>query len=477
MKIRLAGYNVDLDHLKKLIGDRTFELTPETFSAAYARISRSPKPISELRKIARKEIAKAREQNRRVIFEMGHHSVAEHAVFNFDIMNISRLAVEYLESHRLMSYTEASQRYIRWHSQFIVPEEIKKTKFLKPFLKTIETQIQGYDVLSEKLKSFETKLTKPIEDARYVTSLAMTTQLGATMNARNLELVIRRCAASKINEVRMLGKKLFDCAVKIAPSILLFYQKTNYDSKTYDELKKSYQQIGKLSKAKSETNSICRLVDYTKDADEKLIAVLIHKTSNMSFPLAMRQTLSLNSNQKLEIVKTAFKYANFYDAALREFEHIYLTFELILSASCFAQLKRHRMATISTQDYDLNLGVTIPESIKLAKQLDLFNKIIEKTEKTYEKIHKELPHIAPYILTQAHRRRVLLTLNIRELYHIARLRMDQTAQWDIRELSRKMVEQAQKVMPISLAFCCAKDQYDTFYQKYFKESLCQEKQR
>ncbi|MEO0092485.1 MAG: FAD-dependent thymidylate synthase [candidate division WOR-3 bacterium] len=466
MQVILAGYNVDLDQLKDLIGNKALELTPEVFSAAYARISRSPKSIPELRKIARREIANARDQNRRIIFEMGHHSIAEHAVFNFDIMDISRFCVEDLESHRLMSFTEASQRYIRWHSKFIIPEEIRKTQLLKSFLDTIKMQIEGYNLLAEKLKPFETHLAKPIEDARYVTPLAMATQLGVTMNARNLELVIRRCASSNIQEVRVLGKKLFDCAVRVAPSILLFYEKTDYDSKTYEELTHLHKKFLK-SKKQPESDSLCKLVDYTKDADDKLIATLIHKTSNFSFQTAWKETVKLNEKQKLEVIKSTFKYANFYDTTLREFEHIYLTFELILSAACFAQLKRHRMATITVQSYDPNLGVTVPESIKSIKQIALFNKIIETTEKTYDKLYRKLPHIAPYILTQAHRRRVLLTVNIRELYHIARLRMDQTAQWDIRQLATSMVEQAQKVAPISLTFCCAKDQYETVSNKYF----------
>ncbi|MCX8014771.1 MAG: FAD-dependent thymidylate synthase, partial [candidate division WOR-3 bacterium] len=165
MRVILAGYNVDLDGLKQ----KEPILTPETFSAAYARISRSPNPIPKLRAIARSEIKKAREQNRRIIFEMGHHSIAEHAVFNFDIIGISRFAVEHLESHRLNSYTEASQRYIKLSSNFLIPEEIKKTELLPLFLKTIELQNQTYHLLSEKLKPLETKLAKAIEDARYIT--------------------------------------------------------------------------------------------------------------------------------------------------------------------------------------------------------------------------------------------------------------------------------------------------------------------
>lgn len=495
MYIILAGYNIDLDALK----DKKSVLTPETFSSAYARISRSPKSVSELRAIARKEITKAREQNRRIIFEMGHHAVAEHSVFNFDIMDISRYAIEHLESHRLMSYTEASQRYIEWNSKFVIPYELKKSKLLPQFLRTIKIQNNAYQTLVKKLKPYETKLAKPIEDARYVTSLAMQTQLGATMNARNLELLIRRCASSDISEVRILGEKLYNLVIKIAPSIILFYEPTEYDKKTYSELKEIYHRFTPPLLTKGEgcstkessllyypykkgrgapetrgehrekTDISCKLIDYTADGDDKIIAGIIHRVSNISFIDALKQVKKLSYSRKLEYIKKSFQYANLYDATLREFEHSYLTFELIVSAACFGQLKRHRIATITAQDYDLNLGVTLPETIRQGGQTDLFNRVIEMTEKTYKKIYKELPQVTPYILTQSHRRRVLLTVNIRELYHIARLRMDATAQWDIRDITNKMLEQAQKVMPLSLLFCGAKDRFDLTHQKYFPD--------
>ena len=52
MKVILAGYNTDTEN---------GSTTPETISAAYARISRDPAPITELRKQSSQEI----EQNRR----------------------------------------------------------------------------------------------------------------------------------------------------------------------------------------------------------------------------------------------------------------------------------------------------------------------------------------------------------------------------------------------------------------------------
>ena len=91
VQIYLAGFNVDAEVISELTkGKERSDVTPETLSAAYARISRDPRPVDELRKIARQEVEKARKSNSNIIFKMGHHSVAEHAVFNFDLIGVSR---------------------------------------------------------------------------------------------------------------------------------------------------------------------------------------------------------------------------------------------------------------------------------------------------------------------------------------------------------------------------------------------------
>ena len=97
-----------------------------------------------------------------------------------------------------------------------------------------------------------------------------------------------------------------------------------------------------------------------------------------------------------------------YDAAPREFEHAGLTFELVISATCFAQVKRHRMATITVQNYDPALGVTIPPSIAAVGMETPFREICARTEETWEQIRRIVPAAAAYILTNAHRRRVMI---------------------------------------------------------------------
>ena len=125
----------------------------------------------------------------------------------------------------------------------------------------------------------------------------------------------------------------------------------------------------------------------------------------------------------------------FYDFPLREFEYAGLTFAAEISASCFAQLKRHRMATLTAQNYDPALGVSVPPSFAEVGAVREFRKLVEKTNATHRRLKEKVGEAADYVLTNAHRRRVLLKVNVRELYHISRLREDPTAQWEIRKLA------------------------------------------
>jgi flavin-dependent thymidylate synthase len=483
MKVILAGYNVDrevIEELKRHSPPRQ-DITPETLSASYARISRDPRPVDELRAVARREVEKARRSNQNIIFKMGHHSVAEHAVFNFDIIGVSRLAIEEIEKFRLCSYTEKSQRYITLKDDFVVPEEIKKANKEEIFVSAIRAQNALYHKLCAKLKPYFFEKNRELaknpknhpllegwakEDSRYVVSLATEGQLGMTLNARNLELLIRRFASKQMAELTELNLKLYSLAKEVAPSIILFTEANDFDSKTYVELEEKAQLLLK-KKDRKRTDELVRLVDFTVEADERILASILHTASSFPFDECFKKAQRLKPEEKRELIKLAFKYMEFYDFPVREFEFADLTFDLIISVSCFAQLKRHRMATLTSQRYDPELGVTVPPSIEEIGAKCKFMEIMERTNKVYFDLKKDVGLAAEYVLTNAHRRRVLLKVNARELYHISRLREDATAQWDIRALVGKMSKQAEKVMPLTCLLLGGKDAYPGLYKRVF----------
>jgi flavin-dependent thymidylate synthase len=492
MRVVLAGYNVDkevIDELKRRSPHRD-DVTPETLSASYARISRDARPADELRRLARQEVERARRSNQAIIFKMGHHSVAEHAVFNFDIIGVSRLALEEVEKFRLCSYTEKSQRYIKLGDDFVIPEEIRSAGLERGFVRTIREQNSLYHKLYEKLKPYlfikyrelaEDPRNHPLleswakEDARYAVSLATEGQVGLTVNARNLEFLIRRFASKKLAELRRVNEQIYALAREVAPSIIVFTEPTDFDSRTYDELKETTRPFFGAKGRAGEKRALRRpagedavaLVDSTADGDDRILAALLHTSTGAPYNLCLKRVRWLAPDQKAEIIKTALRHMEFFDFPPREFEYADLTFSLLVSASCFAQLKRHRMATLTAQDYDPALGVTVPPTVEAVGAGRDFRELSARTNETYSLLLPKTGPAAAYVLTNAHRRRVLLKVNVRELYHISRLREDPAAQWEIRETAGRMGELARKEMPLSCLLLGGKNRYPALYHKVF----------
>ena len=482
MNVTLAGYNVDsqiIDELKKRAEWTEDNVTPETLSAAYARISRDPADIGDLRKRSREETAKARKSNEIIIFGLGHASVAEHAVFNFDIVGIARFAVEEIQKYRLASFTEKSQRYITLDGDHYIPKVIVGTPFEKKFRELITFQNEVYFSLYKTLQAdlyhkhgdmITTKGGKITvdgwakEDARYVVSLSTMSQFGMTVNARTLEHMLRRFRASELEEVRDLGEKMFSAVHPLSPSIVKYTQPTKYDTERSSSVKSLVSQYGLESKV-HETE--CRLIDITDDPDTKLCAALLFDYGTSDYISCLEKAEKMSDKDKKDLVYASLCHRECYDRVERAFESVEMTFELVISSSNYAQLKRHRMSTQLVQDYDPDLGVTVPPSIREIVNTDCFAQAMEKSRKLYNELNAEFPQYRNYALTNAHRRRVLLKLNARELYHFMSLRSDEHAQWDIRKTSDTMKELVTEKAPLLSVMLSGKSDFDECKKKVF----------
>ena len=105
------------------------KLPPETIAVTFAKTSRSPESFREI--AAELTDVKSAEFNEKWVVGYGHSSVAEHAVLHIALENISRLAVETLESNRLASYTEKSTRYQTWQGDAFFIQHKLEIMFVK----------------------------------------------------------------------------------------------------------------------------------------------------------------------------------------------------------------------------------------------------------------------------------------------------------------------------------------------------------
>ncbi|MDM7916289.1 MAG: FAD-dependent thymidylate synthase [Candidatus Eisenbacteria bacterium] len=212
------------------------------------------------------------------------------------------------------------------------------------------------------------------------------------------------------------------------------------------------------------------LVAAPPDADLLVVAALLHSYGHGDAAACRERAAALGANGREELLRDLLKEISPHDPVPREFEVAALTFELVPSAACFAQLKRHRMTTLTAQDYDVSLGVTIPPSF-VATGLDgPFEELRAEAERLHARVLESgTAEAAPYLLLNAHRRRVLWTVNARELYHVARLRLDSHAQWDIRRLIGHVLDLARESAPSLLLLACGKDLFDQTRQDVFGE--------
>lgn len=173
-----------------------------------------------------------------MLMDLGHESPIEHISFTFAVEGVSRTLTHQLVRHRIASYSQQSQRYVKLEQfEYVIPpsiEEIPEAK--KLFVEAMERDQKIYNELSDILYNkhyekflklgYDDKKAKKvaekmaIEDARYVFPNSCETKIVFTMNARSLLNFFRhRCCQRAQWEIRALAEEMLKEVKKIAPTI------------------------------------------------------------------------------------------------------------------------------------------------------------------------------------------------------------------------------------------------------------------
>lgn len=148
----------------------------------------------------------------RKTIEAGHHSVLEHAIFVFALSGVSRACSHQLVRHRVASFSQQSQRYVRASKpDYVTPPSIAASKPLH----------QEYQRAIDNLFALYGRFTAqgiPNEDARFLLPNAAVTHLVMSMNLRELIHVsaLRLCTNSQW-EIRNLFRAVKEALARLDP--------------------------------------------------------------------------------------------------------------------------------------------------------------------------------------------------------------------------------------------------------------------
>ncbi|MEM2420054.1 MAG: FAD-dependent thymidylate synthase [Candidatus Bathyarchaeia archaeon] len=196
MKVKLLRYTAD----------------PELLCGAAALTSSQSGYPSEM--LEKMDLEKARQIVKRVT-GYGHMSVIEHASFTFSIEDVSRAMTHQLVRHRIASYTQQSQRYVKYDTlkSYVIPPSIEANPEAKRlFDETLKRISEVYNRLLG--------MGIPKEDARYVLPNAAKTNIVVTMNARELRHFFNlRCCMRSQWELREVAIEMLRQVRRVAPSL------------------------------------------------------------------------------------------------------------------------------------------------------------------------------------------------------------------------------------------------------------------
>ncbi len=190
-----------------------------------------------------------------------------------------------------------------------------------------------------------------------------------------------------------------------------------------------------------------KLIDYSEDA-ELVCASAAHSC------------YSDQSSERLISSMTPDKAERILDRVLgmghhSVIEHVSYTFSIEgVSRALTHQLVRHRIASYSQQsqryvsmdEADFVTPPTIEEDSDLQER---FEGLMDSIWEIYGSLVEEVPEEdARYVLPNACRTNITVTMNARELWHFFSLRCCNRAQWEIREVADEMLKLAREASPI-----------------------------
>jgi thymidylate synthase ThyX len=439
------------------------DLSPETIAVAFAKTSRSPESFREIAEgLSDESSAKFHEK---WVVGYGHASVAEHAILHIAIENVSRIAMEAIESNRLASYTEKSTRYQKWGpDDFTVPPELDGHPLRDEFVDTVRFLFSTYAGSLEPARNLILQRTphrenesdeawdrrvrsQYVDSCRFLLPAAALANAGMTANARVLENAVRKFLSHPLAEVREIGERVKEMAKGEVPTLIKYAEAVTYLTETTAEFSNR-----KSSIVNRKPDDWCQLVDYDHDGEQKVLAAALYRFGDVPFADAFAHVKSLKKAERAQLAESLLGRLTRHDIPLRELEYSNYTFDLVMDQGAYAEFKRHRIMTQTPQLLTTRLGYATPRLIEEAGFRSQYDTAMQKAAETYEKLAAWNPNVAQYVVPNGFNRRVLAQFNLRSAYHFCQLRAAANAHYSIRKIAERVAVELQRVHPALSAF-------------------------
>ncbi len=426
---------------------------------------------------------KARDFFQRILVGYGDDSIGELGMAHVACEDVSNIATKRLENARLASPLEKSTRYVVYDkTKFLREPRIMASGFAEEYVKvnelllgTYAEQIEPmtdfirnqwpigdfelfegkkYAELSDEAekerasKAYEASVkAKALDVLRYYMPASTLTNVGITANGRAFECLISKLMSDELEEVRSIGKMMQEELSKVIPSLVKRAKPSDYYASTRKGMFAAADST--FAAAASDKMNAVTLIDYDKDAEEKVIAAALYGFCNLPMSQIKEKVKKMPAAERLNLMEEYFgRRTNRREKPMRAAEAVYYTFDLLTDYGAYRDLQRHRMLTQIAQPLTVANGYDVPPEIEEAGLAVKFRECMETAAGFYKKIYPKFPQEAQYAVPFAYKIRYLFVLNLREAFHLIELRSVPQGHASYRRVAQEMFRQIKKVHPI-----------------------------
>lgn len=454
------------------------DLPAEVVAVTFAKTSRSPDSFEEIaRELSESESSRFHEK---WVVGYGHSSVAEHAVLSIAIENISILGAKVVEENRLSSFTEKSTRYqIMSPDNFYTPSVFEGGEAGALYHEAVGSLYRTYDRLRPKAldwcerayggpewrKAGLNPKGKACDAVRGLLPAAAKTNLGWTVNARELRHGVIKMASSPLSEMRELADVLTAAGLAKVPTLLKYVERSPYldgwEARVGEEFGSGGFEASRPAggravghgggesfvRGRASGEPYVRLVEHDQEGETRVMAAMLFRAGGLPYEEARARAERMAPRERAAVLASAVDGMTEHELPVREFEETAYTFEIVCDFGAYRDIQRHRMATQTQQLLGCALGRTVPDDAREAGVAGEMEAALDEAAERWERLAEIDPVHAQYAVPLAYHKRILMTLNARSAFHLIRLRSRVQGHESYRRIATAMKREIERVHP------------------------------
>lgn len=440
-------------------------------------------------------LKKAREFYDRVLIGYGDDSVAQLGGAHLACENISNVAANLIEDARIgIAPLEKSTRYVRFDRKdakgrypfveepalIASPHAERYRALMTRLFDTYAAQMEptlAYVERAVPLEAMEFAHPKSGEPVRYraltdeadrrwadrayratvrahacdllrgYLPMATKTNVGLFGVGQAFEHLLNKGYSSPLAEMRGLADAMHRELNGLIPSFVKRAQPNSYWQRSAAAVRHQADEIEPAALTPQPFGAT--LVEYDPLAEEKVLAALLYPHTHQPLSALRERVRRMDHDARRGLLADALGGRRHRrDKPGRSLEQVVYTFDLCCNIGSYRDLHRHRIVTKERQSFTVGHGFDMPAELAECGFDGDYARAMEEAASFYRLIARDHPLEAQYVVPFAYRVRWMMTVNLRELYHIAELRTMPQGHPDYRRLVQELWQQVEAVHPL-----------------------------